>query len=322
LNKLDNIKIDLGQNSYDIVVGHGALNNAEELIKGVIKTGSKVFIITDSNVEQLYLNKLKTMLNNIFECFSIVVEAGEYTKNFDNLIEVTNAVFDNRPERGSTIIALGGGVVGDLSGFAASILLRGINFIQIPTSLLAMVDSSVGGKTGINNKFGKNLIGAFYQPKIVISDLDVLRTLPNSEAKARIVSEDEKEQGKRALLNLGHTFGHALETILKYDGTLLHGEAVAIGMLQAFRFSEYIGICETGCADRIEKLFKKYEMRTRVSDLNEGKITAERILELMYQDKKVSSGKLVLILATGIGESFVKKDVNPDQLLEFLKTEV
>jgi len=363
---MDSIKINLGQNSYDILIGESLIDKAEKYIPEGIKRGSKIFIITDENVADIYLEKLEESLKQSFNTKSIILKAGEATKKLGVLEDVLNNVFENRPERGSTIIALGGGVIGDLSGFAASILLRGINFIQIPTSLLAMVDSSVGGKTGINNKFGKNLIGAFYQPKVVISDLEVLKTLPerelqagyaeivkygliddveffenlegktgyediaymvkkSCEAKARIVSEDEKEQGKRALLNLGHTFGHTLETICGYDGRLLHGEAVAIGMIQAFRFSEHIGICEKGCADRIEELFVKYGMRTKISDINsesEGKITPDRILDLMYQDKKVSSGKLVLILAEDIGKSFIKKDVNPNDLLEFLKIDV
>ncbi len=359
MSNLDKIKINLGPNSYDIVIGEDLINNTSDYINNLIETNSKVFIVSDSNVSKIYLKGLESSLKGSYEVNSIIVPAGEATKNINQLEELLNAIFANKPERKSTLIALGGGVIGDLTGFAASILLRGVNFIQIPTSLLAMVDSSVGGKTGINNRFGKNLIGSFYQPKIVLSDLNALKTLPERElqagfaevvkyglindleffeylekqtgykniktmvqkscqAKADVVSQDEKEKGCRALLNLGHTFGHALEAIMKYDGRLLHGEAVAIGMIMAFQFSEFIGICDKGRSERIITLFKKYGMRTNVSELGI-KPEAEEILNLMFQDKKVSSGNLVLILAEDIGQSKIVNDVDPNQLKEFLK---
>lgn len=355
----ETIKIDLGKQSYDIVLGAGLLENASGYISKVIPTKSKIFIVTDRNVAKFYLKKLEDNLSDAgFTVNSIVLPAGEKTKNINQLENILNSVFQHKPERKSTLIALGGGVVGDITGFAASTLLRGVNFIQIPTTLLAMVDSSVGGKTGINNKYGKNLVGAFYQPKLVLADVSLLKTLPerellagyaevvkygvicdekffdflesekdfshieemikvSCETKARIVSQDEKENDVRALLNLGHTFGHALEAIFGYNGKLLHGEGVAIGMVLALQFSEYLRLCESGRAERLEKLLRSKGMRTRISELGK-KITAKQMIEYMYQDKKVSDNKLTFILANDIGKSFIKKDVDVGELEKFL----
>jgi 3-dehydroquinate synthase len=354
------MKVELNRSSYDIIIGNGLLKNSGKLIEKVVPKNSKTFIITDSNVAKLYLKTLeKSLADSGFEVSSVVIPAGEKSKNFSQVEKIIGDVFKNRPERKSTLIALGGGVVGDIAGFTASILLRGVNFIQIPTSLLAMVDSSVGGKTGINLKYGKNLVGSFYQPKLVIADTDLLKTLPKREflagyaevvkygvisdkkffeflekekdfskikemveiscaAKAKIVAEDEKENGVRALLNLGHTFGHALETVFEYDGTLLHGEAVAIGMVLALQFSEYLKICPKGRAERLEKLLIAKGLKTRISELKK-KISPEQLIKLMYQDKKVSTNKLVFILASDIGKSLIKKDVNENDLKKFLK---
>lgn len=358
MQNTEKIRIDLSNNGYDIIIGEELINNSAYYISKVIPEKSKIFIISDTNVCNLYLDDIKESLNKDFETHTIIVDAGEQSKNFNQLQDLLSQIFEKAPERGSTLIALGGGVIGDLTGFAASILLRGVNFIQVPTSLLAMVDSSVGGKTGINNKFGKNLIGSFYQPKLVLSDLSLLKTLPerelqagfaeivkyglidnkeffefleqqkdfseikymvkkSCESKAKIVSMDEKEKGCRALLNLGHTFGHAMETLMGYDGKLLHGEAVAIGMVMAFEFSEFMGICKSGCSERIENLFKGFGMKTRISEL-EKKISAEDMLRIMNQDKKVTSGKLVLIMAEDIGRSKVVKDIDINKLQEFL----
>ncbi len=358
---MDKIRIDLGKNSYDILIGEKLLENSAKYISEVVPAKSKLFIVTDSNVAKLYLKKLQEVLKKAgFAVFTTIIPAGEKSKNINQLEKILNDVFKHQPERNSTFIALGGGVVGDITGFAASVLLRGVNFIQIPTTLLAMVDSSVGGKTGINNKFGKNLVGAFYQPKLVLADISLLKKLPKREllagyaevvkyglicdkpffeylekqkdlsnirkmiekscaTKAEVVAADEKEKNIRALLNLGHTFGHALEAICKYDGTLLHGEAVGIGMIMAYRFSEFMGICKKGCADRLEKLLKKNGMKTDATKLKYA-VDAKTIIKYMYQDKKVEGNKLTLILAEDIGKCFVKKDVSEKDLSKFLKT--
>lgn len=360
---LEKVKINLEKNSYDILMGGNLLENCGEHIAKVIPSNSKVFIISDENVAKLYLEKAESSLKKQgFQTNPIIIPAGEKSKNIEQFAKILDEVLSKQIERKSTLIALGGGVVGDITGYAAASLLRGVNFIQIPTSLLAMVDSSVGGKTGINSKYGKNLIGAFYQPNLVIADLSLLETLPkreflagyaevvkyglindikffeflesekdfskiadmvktSCEAKANIVAQDEKENDVRALLNLGHTFGHAFETLHEYDGSLLHGEAVAIGMIMAFQFSEFLGVCKTGCADRLENLFRKHGMKTMVSELGK-KYSVDEIIKLMYQDKKVSGGNLVLILAKNIGESFIKKDVPESDLREFLKTKI
>jgi 3-dehydroquinate synthase len=360
---LEKVKIDLEKNFYDILIGNNLLENCGDYIAKAIPQKNKVFIITDENVAKLYLQKTELSLKKHgFETFSIIIPAGEKSKNIDQFAKILDEVLSKQIERKSTLIALGGGVVGDITGYAAASLLRGVNFIQIPTSLLAMVDSSVGGKTGINSKYGKNLIGAFYQPKLVLADLDILKTLPkreflagyaeivkyglindikffefletqndfskiaemvktSCEAKAQIVAADEKENDIRALLNLGHTFGHAFETLHEYDGSLLHGEAVAIGMILAFQFSEFLEICKTGCANRVENLLRKHGIKTKVSELGK-KYSVDEIIKLMYQDKKVSGGNLVLILAKNIGESFIKKDVSEKDLREFLKTKI
>lgn len=356
------IKVELGKNSYDIVIGNDLISSSGNSLQKILPAKSKVFVISDKNTSKYSAKLKKSLSEQGFQTHELILPTGEKTKSFANLEKIFNSIFPHRPERNSTLLALGGGVIGDITGFAASALLRGVNFVQFPTSLLAMVDSSVGGKTGINVKFGKNLVGSFYQPKLVLADIDLLKTLPKREllagyaeivkyglindrkffefleaqkdfseiakmievsckSKAEIVSADEKESGKRALLNLGHTFGHALETIGEYDGTLLHGEAVAIGMIQAFRFSEYLGLCKKGCADRVEKHFKSKKMKTKLSETGLN-LNVNKILRLMYQDKKVSSGKLTFILAEDIGKAFIKKDVDESALKEFLKIDL
>ncbi|HRN85600.1 MAG TPA: 3-dehydroquinate synthase, partial [Hyphomicrobium sp.] len=272
-------------------------------------------------------------------------------------------------ERGDLVVAFGGGVIGDLAGFAAGILRRGIRFVQIPTSLLAQVDSSVGGKTGINTPQGKNLIGIFHQPSLVIADTDVLKTLPPREmragyaevakygllgdagffawleaayeelfayeqetlvtaietsvkAKAAIVARDEHETGDRALLNLGHTFGHALEAWTGYSDRLLHGEGVAIGMCLAFRFSESLGHCPAGTADRVVRHLAAAGLPTKLADIPGDKADADRLVALMGQDKKVRDGTLTFILARNIGDAFIAHDVPPDKVRDFLAREI
>lgn len=359
-----NLTVELGKRSYDIIVGEGLLHNAAEYIKPLLKR-DRAFIITDEKVADLHLNRLQTSLEEKgIICHAIILPVGEQTKSFVHLEDLLNRIFDHQPERKDTLIALGGGVIGDITGFAASILLRGVEFIQIPTTLLAQVDSSVGGKTGVNNHYGKNLVGSFYQPKLVLADMDLLQTLDkrdylsgyaevvkyglindrpffewldqnrakfakrdplalkeavlkSCQAKASIVAQDEREGGVRALLNLGHTFGHALEKAMGYDGRLLHGEAVAIGMVMAFAFSARQGLCAAEDVNATEAHLKAVGLPTHPSDIHP-KWDAEALLSFMHQDKKVSSGKLVFILANAIGESFISKDVSPEDILAFL----
>jgi 3-dehydroquinate synthase len=279
---------------------------------------------------------------------------------------VTNAVLAARLERGDAVVAFGGGVVGDLSGFVAGIVRRGMNFVQMPTSLLAQVDSSVGGKTGINTQFGKNLVGVFYQPQLVLADTEVLDTLSEREfragyaevakyglidrpdffawleknwgevfaggaartqaiaescrSKAAVVARDERENGDRALLNLGHTFGHALETATGYDSSrLVHGEGVAIGMTLAHRFSVKMNLCGVEAAERVEAHLKAVGLPTSLHEVPGGLPDAEKLMDYIAQDKKVARGALTFILTHGIGQSFIAKDVPPAAVLEFLK---
>jgi 3-dehydroquinate synthase len=297
------------------------------------------------------------------------VPAGESSKDFAHLENVIEAMLAAKCERNTMIVALGGGVVGDLAGFAASVLLRGVDFIQVPTTLLSQVDSSVGGKTGINTKTGKNLVGAFHQPKLVLADTDVLGTLPrrellagyaevakygllgdadfwawlekngsatlaggdnahaflrhaivtSCEAKARIVAADEKESGERALLNLGHTFGHAFEAEMGYGGELLHGEAVGIGMVMAFEMSAHLGLAPAADAERIRKHFKDVGLAYAPPKKGpRGAITAAMLMEHMTHDKKMKDGKLTFVLARGIGKAFLTNDVPAAKLEDVL----
>ena len=362
---VDYLNVDLGQRSYDIMIGNNMLNDTYLFIKDILPVDS-IIIVTDENVAKLHLDTLEKSLNdNGVNCESFILPAGEKTKSFSVLNELIENIMSTRPERKTTIIALGGGVIGDITGFAASIILRGINFIQIPTTLLAQVDSSVGGKTAINSKYGKNLIGSFYQPKAVIADMNLLSTLSDREykagyaeivkygiinnfeffkwldsnidninerdiatlseavrisceSKAYIVSQDEKEKGMRALLNLGHTFGHALEAECSYDGTLVHGEAVAIGMVMAMKFSYKHNLCSKNDAIQVERHLKDVGLPTSIYDIRDN-WDAQILLEHMYQDKKVDSGQLVLILAKSIGEAFISKNIDGGSVLEFLQ---
>ncbi|HFC04435.1 MAG TPA: 3-dehydroquinate synthase, partial [Rhizobiales bacterium] len=299
----------------------------------------------------------------------IIMPPGEGTKSYDNFSFLCDALLENDVERNDIIIAFGGGVIGDLAGFAAAVLRRGVNFIQIPTSLLAQVDSSVGGKTGINSRHGKNLVGAFHQPLAVIADIALLDTLPprelasgyaevakygllgdidffewleenagslfagdgqarikaiskSCEAKADIVARDEKESGVRALLNLGHTFGHALEGATGYGQRLLHGEGVAIGTVLAFRFSETSGLIEKGAAKRVEAHFTSVGLPATLSDIKGDLPDAETLVNYMRQDKKASGGKLVFVLASQIGDTFVAKNVSESDILAFMAEEL
>ncbi len=363
------VNVDLGARSYDIVIGSGLLGQASRYIAPLLKN-KRVGIITDETVAGLHLKTLTDSLDEAgisSACF--ILPPGEGQKSFEKLVPLMNNLLDQGYERGDYLIALGGGVIGDLTGFAASILKRGCGFIQIPTTLLAQVDSSVGGKTAINTQHGKNLVGAFYQPSLVLTDTDVLATLPprelqagyaevlkygllgnaeffdwldengpkliarNSDAlsyaiavscqtKADIVAQDEFEHGKRALLNLGHTFGHALEAEAGYSTDLLHGEAVAAGMAMAFDYCAEQNICPPKMAEAVRAHLKKVDMRI-FHDLPANiRSDADTLLAHMDQDKKNSGGKLTLILAQSIGHAYVEKNADRASVARFLKNQI
>jgi 3-dehydroquinate synthase len=362
---METVHVDLGARSYDILIGENLIARTGEIIAPVLAQ-PRVVIITDSNVAPLHLEPLvgsltKAGINNTV----ITVPAGEGSKSFAMLERVMDQLLAEKPERKTTLIALGGGVIGDLVGFAASILLRGVPFIQIPTTLLAQVDSSVGGKTGINTRHGKNLVGSFYQPRMVLADVGALATLPPRQRKAgyaeivkyglindpdffawleqngnkvldgdiaaityavnkschhkaAIVKEDEREGGKRALLNLGHTFGHALEAETGFGDTLLHGEAVAIGMVQALQLSVNKGICPQADLDRTIAHCTATGLPWRATDIQDT-WNIDALIGHFAQDKKVADGKLTFILARGIGQSFISQDVTRDELVNLLE---
>ena len=356
------LTVNLGERSYDILIGENLLKQAADHITPHLKA-KRVAIVTDENVHALHGKTLETALAGL-ETHMIIRPAGENQKSFEGLQAVLEVLFRAGFDRNDTLIAFGGGVIGDLTGFAASIYKRGCSFIQIPTTLLSQVDSSVGGKTAINNEFGKNLIGAFYQPKLVLADTSVLKTLPprelkagyaevvkygllgdksffewleshgqdvldldpaataqavaiSCETKARIVAADERERGERALLNLGHTFAHALEIEAGYSGDLLHGEAVSAGMEMAFEYSAVQGLCTLSDAERVKAHFKTLGL-TSIRDIKTLLKDAEKLLTHMNQDKKNEGGALTLILARSIGEAFVQKSAPREAVLSYL----
>jgi 3-dehydroquinate synthase len=361
----DTVSVDLGQRAYDIHIGENLLQEAGRHIAPLLNRPFTV-IVTDENVARHHLNTLEESLAAAgIKSIPIILPAGEKTKSFPALADLCEQLLAAGVERRDKIIAFGGGVIGDLTGFAAAILRRGIEFIQIPTTLLAQVDSSVGGKTGINSAHGKNLIGAFLQPIKVLADTSLLETLPRRElaagyaevakygllgdlsffewleanadillrgdaqarayaihkscsAKAAIVTEDETEQGVRALLNLGHTFGHALESATGYSNRLLHGEGVSIGMVQAFRFSEYLKHCKPGTADRVAKHLKAAGLSTHMNDIAGPLPSPADLVAIMRQDKKAQDGKLTFILARAIGDTFIAKNVPDSAVTDFL----
>ena len=367
--RIARVPVELAERRYEVLIGPGLLGEAAALIAdlGAARCG----IVTDKNVAARHLASLEASLRaSGRHAGTIVLEPGEATKNMGQLADVADALLAMGLERSDLVVALGGGVIGDLAGFAASVIRRGVRFVQIPTSLLAQVDSSVGGKTAVNSRLGKNLIGAFHQPCLVLADTDVLSTLPAREmragyaevvkyglqgdrpfydwlttqahrlfgndvsvlaeavrrsvaAKAAIVARDETETGDRMLLNLGHTFGHALEAWAGYSDRLLHGEAVAIGMAQAFRFSEETGLAPRGTAATVEGHLKGVGLPTRVADIpGSDRPTAADLIRLMGQDKKVRQGRLTFILARDIGEAFISRDVEMGQLTAFMEREV
>jgi 3-dehydroquinate synthase len=364
---LRKVHVALGERAYDILIGRGVVARAPKALEGL---GARAaMIVSDDTVFAAHGNDLVEALANAgLRVSSVSVPPGEASKNFVQLQRVCGAILDARIERGDLVVALGGGVVGDLAGFAAAIVRRGIRFVQVPTSLLAQVDSSVGGKTGINAPQGKNLIGAFHQPSLVLADTALLDTLPLREiragyaetvkyglindpaffdwcaanwpgiygggperehaveiacrAKAAIVARDERETGDRALLNLGHTFGHALERVTGYDSArLIHGEAVALGIAQAFRFSVAQELCSGQDAVRVEAHLREAGLPTRLADIPGPVGSVDDLLGAMAQDKKVVGGALTFILARGIGASFIAKDVPAQDVRAFLAQE-
>jgi len=346
------IPVDLGNRSYNIVIGDDVLASAGEHIKPHLNS-NRVAVVTDKTVHDLHWKTLETSLNAAgLDAHLIVKPVGEAEKSFESLESLLNQLLEQGFDRNDAVIAFGGGVIGDLTGFAASVFKRGCRFIQIPTTLLAQVDSSVGGKTAINSRYGKNLIGAFYQPRLVLTDTSVLKTLPerelkagyaevlkygllgdyafvewletngtkvlsgdpdalayaiakSCETKARIVSQDEHERGTRALLNLGHTFGHALEAEAGYDGDLLHGEAVSAGMLMAFEFSQQSGLCAAQDMERVARHISEMKLTSPV-DCRTLLTNSDALLFHMDQDKKNEAGQLTLILVRAIGDAFIQ----------------
>jgi len=349
------VTVGLGDRAYDIHVGEGMLRRAGELLKPYAK--GLVPVVTDSHVADIHLSPLLDVLRRAdIEARAIVMPPGEVSKSFAGLERLSGALLDMEIDRKGLVIALGGGMIGDLTGFAAGVLKRGVGFAQIPTTLLAQVDSSVGGKTAINAAQGKNLIGLFHQPRIVIADTALLKTLPQRELmagyaevvkygalgdakffewlevhgaqalagseaamvqavahccamKADIVARDERETGDRALLNLGHTFGHALEAATGFSGRLIHGEGVAIGMALAFQLSVKLGLCPGQDLQRFIRHLEAVGLPAAVSDIAGTRPSAGELIRHMAHDKKVSDGRLTFILLRGLGQAFVTRDV-------------
>lgn len=362
------VPVGLGARAYDVLVGQGLLDRAGRLIAPFQKRG-RTAVVSDETVWALHGARLTAALNDAgIEALPVIVPPGEQTKSFAGLADVSDRLLALELDRGDIITAFGGGVVGDLAGFAAAIYKRGIDFVQIPTTLLAQVDSSVGGKTAIDTPRGKNLVGAFHQPRLVLADLSVLATLPDREMragyaeiikygllgdrdffewletnaaavlardpealahavarsvemKAEIVAEDEREQGRRALLNLGHTFGHALESETGYGEALLHGEAVGVGMALAFRFSASQSLATGQDAERAGRAIAASGLPTLLSEVAGHPFNAARLVGHMAQDKKAEAGRLTFILARGLGDAFVARDVDASAVRDFLVAE-
>lgn len=366
------VDVALGDRAYDIVIGRDVLPSLGARI-AALRPGARAAIVTDRNVAKHWLEKALASLSQAgVEASHIIVEEGEGSKTYAGLERVSEALISAKIERNDLVIALGGGVVGDLAGFAAAILRRGVDFVQVPTSLLAQVDSSVGGKTGINSPQGKNLLGAFHQPVLVIADTAVLDTLSprqfragyaevakygllgdeafftwlesnyadifaggparehaiatSCRAKAAIVARDERETGERALLNLGHTFGHALEAATGFSDRLFHGEGVAIGMVLAAELSAELGMIGQSDASRVKTHLAEVGLPTHLQDIagfaQEGLADADALMTLMAQDKKVRRGRLTFILLGAIGRAVIAPDVEPSLVRDFLKAKL
>lgn len=351
---MQSLKVELGSRSYPINVGPGLLDRAELIVPHLQRR--KVLVVTNTTVAPLYLDRVVHALQRAgITCLSCELPDGEQYKDWVTLNQIFDALLSNRCERGTTLIALGGGVIGDMGGFAAACYQRGMPFIQIPTTLLSQVDSSVGGKTAINHPLGKNMIGAFYQPKLVLADTDTLATLPDRELsaglaevikyglirdlpfldwlennlerllareqdalihaihrsctnKAEVVAADERETGERALLNLGHTFGHAIETGLGY-GEWLHGEAVAAGTMMAAELSAAMGLIAGADVQRIERLLLRAKLPVAGASM-----PVDRYLDFMRHDKKVDDGRLRLVLLESVGRAFISDAANDGQI--------
>ncbi len=358
------VPVALGDRAYDIVIGRGLLAELGQRI-AALKPGASAAIVTDETVAARHLKAAEASLAAAGICAtSIVLPPGEATKSWPMLERACDRLFEAHIERNDVVVALGGGVVGDLAGFAAAILRRGLDVVQVPTTLLAQVDSSVGGKTAINSRHGKNLVGAFHQPILVIADTALLDTLPEREfragyaelakfgllgdvgffawleanwqdvfaggparehaiavacrGKAGIVARDERETGERALLNLGHTFGHAFEAAAGFSDKLLHGEAVALGIVCAFEFSTRLGLMSSNDAGRVAHHLAAVGLPIGLGDVAALRADADTLMTLIAQDKKVKRGKLTFILVRGIGQAFVSRDVDPAQVRAFL----
>jgi 3-dehydroquinate synthase len=358
------VDVALGNRAYDILIGRGVLSQLGTRM-AALRPGARAAIVTDENVGRAHLAAARNALESSgIAVTHVTVPPGETSKSISVFEQICEALIAARIERNDLVVALGGGVIGDLAGFAASAVRRGLDFIQVPTTLLAQVDSSVGGKTGINSKQGKNLIGAFHQPILVIADTALLDTLPERQfragyaevakygllgdadffswletnwkdifaggparehaiavscrTKAMIVSRDERENGERALLNLGHTFGHALEAAAGFSDRLLHGEAVSIGMALAFQYSARKGLLPQPEAERAVAHLAAAGLPVKISDFSNEKLDADRLMGLIAQDKKVKRGALTFILVRGIGKSFIAVNVDPADIHEFL----
>ena len=361
------IHVDVSDNAYDIYIGTDLLRHTADELADLL-AGRQVVIVTDKHVAPLHLEPTKAALAvhaAAISCF--ILPAGEASKSFSVYEKLVNDILALPIDRQTVLVALGGGVIGDLVGFAAASLLRGLDFIQIPTSLLAQVYSSVGGKTGINTPAGKNLVGAFHQPRLVLADIGLLASLPEREvkagyaevvkygllgdaeffdwleqngrdvlsgnpeaqaeavrrscqAKAEIVAADEREAGRRALLNLGHTFAHAFEAVAGYDGRLLHGEAVSAGLVCAFAFSRQLGLCSGQDVERVKAHLHAMGMPASTRDLPAGQAAPQVLIDHMRKDKKARQGKLTFILARQIGEAFVDRNIDEAELNRFLES--
>jgi 3-dehydroquinate synthase len=358
------LNVGLGDRAYDILIGRGVAASLGARI-AALKPGARLAIVTDENVANAHLASIEQQLSAAGMATSrIVVSPGEGSKSFASFERVCDALIEARIERNDLIIALGGGVVGDLAGYAAASVRRGLDFVQVPTTLLAQVDSSVGGKTGINSRHGKNLVGAFHQPILVIADTALLDTLPKRDfragyaeaakfgllgdagffawleanwqdlfdggparehaiavacrGKAGVVARDERETGERALLNLGHTFGHAFEAAAGFSTKLLHGEAVSLGIACAFEFSARLGLLPQADAERAVRHLAAVGLPTHIKDVPAVQTNADALMALIAQDKKVRRGKLTFILVRGIGRAFVAPDVDPAEVRAFL----
>ncbi|MCY3878797.1 MAG: 3-dehydroquinate synthase [Rhodobacteraceae bacterium] len=363
------IRVEPGGGSYDIRIGFGLLARVGEQIKPLL-TRPRAAVITDTTVARLHLSSLEATLAKAgIDTPVFTVPAGEASKSWGELRNITGWMLDQRLERSDVVLAFGGGVVGDLVGFAAAILRRGVRYVQIPTTLLAQVDSAIGGKTGINTESGKNLVGAFHQPSLVLSDISLLSSLPrrvflsgyseivkyglirdaaffewletmgaefgadrpdavasairrSCEIKGQLVMADQYEHGERSLLNLGHTFGHALEAYAGYSDRLMHGEAVAIGCCLAYRLSAKLGLCSEQDAVRVKRHFQAMNMRTEIAEIPAPQPDPEELLQHMRQDKKVTDGRLRFVLPRGIGDAVLTQNVEAEEVTALLSASI